>query len=268
MPIRRSGPPSRYWVKPFGLSVSIHLAALAAIPALLGLGVFALSSGNPRPAPKVHELRFEMSRLDPDRLEASDPTPAEEPLAEPEPSPQEEWPVAEESMDELIPEPQGPDPIPVAEELPPQDLLPTVPSEVPTETEAPTEPQPSELEPETTSDPVPVLKPQPVDPEPEEPEATPAPKTWSPLALTQFCPEPRYPSKARRRKQAGAVVLELTIEPDGTVSLVTVVESSGYAILDRAAEQTLGTWRFQPAPKGWSGGRKKIRRRILFRLPK
>ncbi|MDF1837903.1 MAG: energy transducer TonB, partial [Planctomycetota bacterium] len=101
-----------------------------------------------------------------------------------------------------------------------------------------------------------------------EEEAAPEQMAWSPELLADFCPEPRYPNKARRRKQEGAVVLRLTVEVDGRVSHVEVVESSGYSTLDRTAKEMLATWRFRPAPNGWAAGSKKVRRRIFFRLPK
>lgn len=60
-------------------------------------------------------------------------------------------------------------------------------------------------------------------------------------------PIPRYPRQARRRGMEGRVVLRVTVSADGSPSKITVLESSGYAILDRAAVRTFRDWRFSPA---------------------
>jgi protein TonB len=57
---------------------------------------------------------------------------------------------------------------------------------------------------------------------------------------------PRYPTEAARRGQQGAVILFVTIAPDGTASAVDVTQSSGYKLLDRAAQQAVARWRFRP----------------------
>ncbi|MDF1838831.1 MAG: hypothetical protein P1V35_13255, partial [Planctomycetota bacterium] len=166
MSIRRPGPPSRHWAKPVGLSVSIHLAALAAIPALLGLGVFALTRGEPRPAPKVHELRFETARRGPSTPERGDPIPMEDPQPEPIPEPLEDWPVSEESLDDLLPEPKDLDQRPLDESMPP---LATLPDPAP-ETDASEEPEAPETEGTQEADPTPEADPvqEPVPVEPSE----------------------------------------------------------------------------------------------------
>ena len=45
----------------------------------------------------------------------------------------------------------------------------------------------------------------------------------------------RYPSTARRRGVSGTVHLEIAVDPDGAIRGVTVVASSSYDVLDRAA---------------------------------
>ena len=60
-------------------------------------------------------------------------------------------------------------------------------------------------------------------------------------------PSPAYPQSARRRGIEGRVVVRIEVLPDGRASSAAVVESSGHEALDRAAAQTLQTWRLQPA---------------------
>ncbi|MCP5020237.1 MAG: energy transducer TonB [bacterium] len=180
------------------------------------------------------------------------------PLEKLEPQPEENWPLSQESMDwddGAVP--------------PPDPSFPVTEPQLPAQERAPIDPQPQ-------------VEPQPVPPEPEpepvelagtpKPESPPAPaiyedQVWSPVVLSEHCPEPRYPSKARRRKQEGAVVLLLTVDSKGNVTEVEIVESSGHSILDQAAKKTLATWRFATAPITWAGGSTQVRRRILFRLP-
>jgi len=57
---------------------------------------------------------------------------------------------------------------------------------------------------------------------------------------------PRYPAEAARRGQQGAVILFVTVAPNGTASAVQITQSSGYALLDRAAQQAVARWRFRP----------------------
>jgi protein TonB len=60
-------------------------------------------------------------------------------------------------------------------------------------------------------------------------------------------PKPVYPIEARRQGLEGKVLLRVTVAPDGRTTSVTVVESSGHAVLDRAARDGVAKWRFAPA---------------------
>jgi protein TonB len=264
MSSRRPGPPSHHWAKPIGWSVSVHLAAFVTIPTLLGLGALALSQGGAQKPPTVHELRFETVQGRLPELEIAEPLDATEPI----PTPVEEWPQSEDALDGSLPEIQEKGPEPESGEVGPQDFRAKEALGVPQPAPQPTEPE-QRLQPEADPPNEPAVEPA-VEPyqEPTQPEASLAPANWSPQLLTEFCPEPRYPSKARRRKQEGAVVLRLTVDTSGSVIQVEVLESSGHAILDRTAKKMLATWRFRPAPNGWLGGPKQVRRRILFRLPR
>jgi protein TonB len=62
-----------------------------------------------------------------------------------------------------------------------------------------------------------------------------------------------YPGEAIRRGLQGTVLIEITIEKNGKVSKVRVVESSGYQLLDSNIISTIKTASpFAPLPKAWS----------------
>lgn len=58
--------------------------------------------------------------------------------------------------------------------------------------------------------------------------------------------EPQYPREAALEGIGGWVKLEFTIEPDGTVSDVIVVDSDPRRIFDRNAQRALYRWKFKP----------------------
>ncbi len=60
---------------------------------------------------------------------------------------------------------------------------------------------------------------------------------------------PSYPLIARRHGWEGTVLLDVEVRADGRVASVTVAESSGYVILDRAAVDAVRAWRFEPAQR-------------------
>lgn len=59
---------------------------------------------------------------------------------------------------------------------------------------------------------------------------------------------PAYPPEAERRRLEGEVRLLIRVSRDGIPAAVEVVSSSGVPMLDKAAIETLQTWRFPPAP--------------------
>lgn len=59
--------------------------------------------------------------------------------------------------------------------------------------------------------------------------------------------KPHYPLPALKQGLEGTVRLRVTVSADGRVTSVTVVETSGHAILDRAARDDVSRWRFSPA---------------------
>lgn len=64
----------------------------------------------------------------------------------------------------------------------------------------------------------------------------------SPLRM----PQPRYPMEAQRLGDEGSVKLRLYVDPDGGVSRVEVVRSSGRGYFDRAAASAARQWAFTP----------------------
>lgn len=61
-------------------------------------------------------------------------------------------------------------------------------------------------------------------------------------------PAPVYPKDALDRSLEGQVTVEAEIAPDGSVSSVSVAESSGHQVLDNAAARAVRRgWTFEPA---------------------
>jgi TonB family protein len=58
---------------------------------------------------------------------------------------------------------------------------------------------------------------------------------------------PIYPELARRMHVSGTVVMQVTIQPDGSVSDMKV--ESGHALLATAAQQAVKQWKFEPGPE-------------------
>ena len=62
-------------------------------------------------------------------------------------------------------------------------------------------------------------------------------------------PKPPYPRAAMRKRAEGQVILLAQVLPDGRAGKVRLERSSGHAILDAAAMNTVRLWRFTPARK-------------------
>lgn len=60
---------------------------------------------------------------------------------------------------------------------------------------------------------------------------------------------PHYPRSCRRNGEEGTVVLSIIVGSDGSVKKVSVMESSGYVKLDKAAVETVYSARFTPGTK-------------------
>lgn len=79
-------------------------------------------------------------------------------------------------------------------------------------------------------------------------------------------PPPEYPPVARRRGEAGTVLLSVWVEADGRAGEVSVRQGSGSARLDRAALDAVRRWRFVPAKNGGVALASRIEVPIIFRL--
>jgi protein TonB len=62
-------------------------------------------------------------------------------------------------------------------------------------------------------------------------------------------PKPPYPAAAVRRGAQGRVILLAEVLADGRAGRVQLERSSGHALLDASAMNTVRTWRFTPARK-------------------
>jgi protein TonB len=62
-----------------------------------------------------------------------------------------------------------------------------------------------------------------------------------------IAPQVTYPEAARREGYEGKVVLRVLVGTEGIASSATVVESSGHAVLDEAATESVFRMKFSPA---------------------
>jgi protein TonB len=79
-------------------------------------------------------------------------------------------------------------------------------------------------------------------------------------------PRPPYPLSAVRQGAQGRVLLSVEVLPDGRAGRVRLEQSSGHALLDTAAMNTVRTWRFTPARKDGMRTTQAVRIPIDFTL--
>lgn len=79
-------------------------------------------------------------------------------------------------------------------------------------------------------------------------------------------PPPRYPWIARVNGWEGTVMLRVTVGEDGTPSEVSVARSSGYPVLDAAAQIAIVQWKFLPATERGQAVRSSVELPVRFRL--
>lgn len=77
---------------------------------------------------------------------------------------------------------------------------------------------------------------------------------------------PKYPELARRNRWEGVVLLELTVDEEGRVAHVRVVESSGHPVLDAAAVAAIRQWQGRPARRAGRPVATQERLPVRFRL--
>jgi protein TonB len=63
-------------------------------------------------------------------------------------------------------------------------------------------------------------------------------------------PKPDYPIASQRRREEGVVVLSVAVDASGTPTSMSIKQSSGYPLLDRAALDAVRRWTFEPARSG------------------
>ena len=91
----------------------------------------------------------------------------------------------------------------------------------------------------------------------EVPVGEEAPTVRSPLES----PEPSYPKAAYLRKLEGTVILIMLVDPDGVVTEVEVIQSSGHMLLDRAALLAARGYRFEAGEESMA-----VNKTFTFRL--
>ncbi len=287
--------PSRFSVGA-GVSVLLHAGVIAAIllwpdrapprPPEDAVGVALVFSESETEAPLVGQqgLAVPLPPEAPPPAEAQPDLPQPDPLAELPPIP--EPPVA------AAPPPLPPDmpvqsapaaPPPIADNLPLAptlaELPPPPPVQPPRETPEPPQQQAAPLPPRPPPPPrqasrSPAAPPAPSGPPVEGPRqplvlgggvATGAvvPPSLEP-GITN--PPPPYPDQSRRAGEQGVVGIVIAVTPDGSVSDVRVVQSSGYPALDEAAREAARRWRFRPGTRDGVPAASTIRTAVHFRL--
>jgi TonB family protein len=75
-----------------------------------------------------------------------------------------------------------------------------------------------------------------------------------------YAARPDYPMEARRNHLTGTGIFAMHVRPNGTVSSVSVIQSTGHAILDQAAIGAFIRWRF------WSGTPPTVKAPLTFSM--
>jgi len=118
---------------------------------------------------------------------------------------------------------------------------------------------------EPRDEPEETLEPRPARAEPPVVAAEPAAARVEEPVLIE-APSPVYPRGAIRRGEQGRCLCRLHIAPDGRVSRVQVLESTGHPRLDAAALEALGRWRFRPRTEDGVAVPAEIDHPVSFRL--
>jgi TonB family protein len=84
----------------------------------------------------------------------------------------------------------------------------------------------------------------------KKPKEATNPLLFTPAQAAQtsvYAPLPKYPLEARLRHLTGSGIFRLRVQFDtGRVRSVEIEKSTGHALLDDAAKETLRRWRFKP----------------------
>jgi protein TonB len=104
----------------------------------------------------------------------------------------------------------------------------------------PAAPPPSNPQPVATAPANPPPRPQP------PPPSRPAPAQPSGELVAVSAPQPVFPPEARRSHTSGAVTVSFTVNADGSVSNVDVVNARPRGVFERSVQNAVRKWRFQP----------------------
>jgi protein TonB len=77
-----------------------------------------------------------------------------------------------------------------------------------------------------------------------------------------------YPPAARAQRIEGTVLLLVTVDSAGRVTDASISQSSGHAILDRAALAAVRAWRFEPARQGGAPVIAQVELPVRFQMEK
>lgn len=161
--------------------------------------------------------------------------------------------VQPEPIDEPKPQPAPPKPEPKPQPKPKERPKPTPPPPKAPPSEravaAPPPEPPAPANPAEPANPAPMAAPAAAAPVARESAPAPVQPPRSDAAHLNN-PAPRYPSLSRRMGEQGRVLLDVHIQPDGTVGEIRLKKSSGFSRLDEAAIDAVRRWRYVPAKRG------------------
>lgn len=81
-----------------------------------------------------------------------------------------------------------------------------------------------------------------------------------------YQPKPEYPLLARQNGWEGTVTLHVEMLADGTVGEVEIAKSSGYPVLDTAAQEAAKKWKHQPATQNGTPITQRVSLNVNFTL--
>jgi protein TonB len=187
-------------------------------------------------------------------------------------------PITVALLREKLPVDEAPRPLPMAPKPPPPKVIPLEPKHVelppppeierkPPELPPPPEPPRAVEKPPAPVEPAPQLAPAPqaitvplapiaVAAPVAAPAPTPPPVVHEPEIAPVFSaeyldnPTPVYPPISRRMGEQGLVLLRVFVTAHGDPNAVELKTGSGFARLDRAAQEAVKQWKFVPARRG------------------
>lgn len=185
--------------------------------------------------------------VDWDSLRPAERPPLRVRLVESEPAPAPPRVIPEPPRPAPPPEPEKPKPVKRLAEKAPPKLLKPEPAPLPMEPEPAPEVEMPALPAPPVAEPAP---PAAVTAAPAPPVEEKKPPRIREGVVPKFQVKPRYPPRALRAGITGRVMAHVTIGPGGTVAKVEIVSAEPRGLFERAAEDALYRWRFQPEAAG------------------